>query len=228
MSGVPSTDPEVLRLAPMLISCYSVVECIVSPLWGFAADRIGMRLPMLLGLLGAGLAFLLMGFVKSLPAAFALRMLHGLFCGNASITRAYIPATGDHANMIRAYQTLSTSVAVAFCVGPLVGGMLADPVRAWPVELSGGLRELLEEYPFLLPHLFFSILAFVAFIIGYMMLEETKVAASVDGGVAQTETETATETRQESKSCTEKETETKQEKQSCLPTRRLGLVLLAM
>src|ERR1700678_2093106 len=74
----------------LLMSVYSLMQFLFSPLWGQISDRIGRRPIILVSLLGASCAHMGFAFAGSFWALVAARILAGVFGGNLSTAMAYI------------------------------------------------------------------------------------------------------------------------------------------
>ena len=64
----------------LLMSIYSAVQCLASPLWGRLSDRIGKKPILLFSLAGTSLSYLWFAFAPDLPHLFYSRAMAGL-CG---------------------------------------------------------------------------------------------------------------------------------------------------
>lgn len=168
--GTSSDDPRVANVVGMLIGIYPVCEVLFSVFWGALSDRVGRRSALLVGLGGSVLAPILMGFARSLPMAFAARMLDGFFCGNVGITKTYLGEIADHTNEARAFSFLALCFSMGLLIGPLIGGNLVDPA-SWAPSIFGG--TVFETYPYLLPNISYASLAALAWLLGLFSLEET-------------------------------------------------------
>lgn len=71
----------------------------------------------------------------------------------------------------------ATDLAVPFVwsigtiIGPMVGGLFADPHESYPDLFPAG--SLFERFPYLLPNLICAGMLFVSIVLGYFLLEET-------------------------------------------------------
>ena len=62
----------------VLITSFSLLQLLVSPLWGSLSDRIGRRPVLLIGLSGYGASFIVFGFANHLWMLFAARIIAGI------------------------------------------------------------------------------------------------------------------------------------------------------
>ncbi|CAJ1336716.1 unnamed protein product [Effrenium voratum] len=158
------------------IGLYSLCEIVFSPLWGMAADNIGRRPVLLIGIAGTAIAPILLGLGQSLPLVFAFRALGGFFCGNQAILRTYLGEIADKNNEARAFSILVLCFVVGMMAGPFLGG-LAFPARWAPQVFEG---TLFAQHPVLLPNLLFGASTAIVCIIGFLWLEETLPSKQVD------------------------------------------------
>src|SRR5688572_31929924 len=74
----------------LLLTSYSVMQLIFSPVLGRLSDRHGRRPVLFLSVIGTGIGFLLMGAATTLWMLFVGRILDGITGGNISTAQAYI------------------------------------------------------------------------------------------------------------------------------------------
>lgn len=169
--GVKRGDPRVANWVSILVGSYSVCEVLFSGLWGMLSDRIGRRPVLLVGIAGSAVAPVLFGLSQSLPAALAARLLDGFFCGNVGVTRTYLGELTDPSNEAHAFGMIALCFSIGAFIGPLLGGMLSDPMSWAPAAFSG---TIFEQFPYLLPNLVYACVAVLALLVGVFSLEETR------------------------------------------------------
>jgi len=167
---VSPQSPEVATTAALLIGVYSLLEVMVSPLWGMLADMVGRRPCLLVGLAGSVIAPILLGFSKSIVMAFAARALDGFFCGNMVVTKTYLGELVDEKSEARGFSLLAFCFSLGLILGPAMGGQLVYPA-SWAPNLFAG--TIFDECPFLLPNLVFAIFAAISWCIAAFCIEET-------------------------------------------------------
>lgn len=110
----------------MLITAWAVAQFAASPFWGLAADRIGRKPVLVVGLFGYTLAFLGMALARSYEMLLAARIVGGL------ISASVLPSAQAIAADLSAPEERSTVMGrmgagfgLGFLVGPAAGGALA-------------------------------------------------------------------------------------------------------
>lgn len=76
--------------AGLLISAFSLAECLSGMLWGALSDRLGRKPILLSGCLGTTLSLLLIGFSSNFWMALAARAIGGLLNGNIGIIQTVV------------------------------------------------------------------------------------------------------------------------------------------
>lgn len=111
----------------LLMSIYSLLQFIFSPIWGQLSDRYGRRPIILFSLLGAALSHMSFAFASSLTGLMIARGMAGLFGGNISTAMAYIADITDEQNRSKGMGLVGAAFGLGFLCGPLIGGFFAGP-----------------------------------------------------------------------------------------------------
>jgi DHA1 family tetracycline resistance protein-like MFS transporter len=124
----------------LLLTSYSVMQLIFSPLLGRLSDNYGRRPVLFLSIVGTGIGFLVMGFATSLWMLFAGRILAGITGGNISTAQAYIADITTPENRARGMGLFGAAFGLGFIFGPAIGGIMGWwlGIRA-PVIFAGAL-----------------------------------------------------------------------------------------
>lgn len=115
-----------LSLTGLIVGVYSAVNLLGNLGAGFWTDRIGRKVPLLVGLSVAGLSLLTYSVVRSPAELIAARILHGI--GAALISPASLAALGDMADPCRRGRTMAL-YGIAFGTAGLLGPPLSGLVR---------------------------------------------------------------------------------------------------
>jgi len=114
-----------LWILGLLIALGGAMQMISAPLVGLAADRWGIRRPIIGSVLNTLLGFATMSwatFQQNLPLLFAGRAISGLTSGNQGVLQAAISYQFPSAERGRWLGYLTAAGSVAFILGPLVSG----------------------------------------------------------------------------------------------------------
>ncbi|KAH8898636.1 MFS general substrate transporter [Thozetella sp. PMI_491] len=171
----PSLDAaEIAKQAGYLTAVFAAAQCLTSMWWGRAADhpRLGRKRVLVIGLVGSTISALGMGFSTSLSAAFFFRFLAGSLNGNIGVLRTMVSEVVDDKRYVpsRAFLLLPMCFNVGVIIGPLLSGVLADPIHSLPGlfgpgSFFGGVDGVgwLRAFPYALPNLLCaSVLAMAA------------------------------------------------------------------
>jgi DHA1 family tetracycline resistance protein-like MFS transporter len=129
-----STSPATRTLVlGAVLAVYPLAQFVGSPILGALSDRFGRR-PVLLASLAASTAFYgllaLALHLRSLPLLVLACLLAGLSEANIAIAQSAIADVSAAADRGRLFGYVYLSSSLAYVVGPLGGGKLADPALA--------------------------------------------------------------------------------------------------
>lgn len=125
---VKSVDPGKAEIHnAFMLSIYSAVSFLLSPIWGGLSDRIGRRPIILTGVLGFAASFLLFGLASdNLGLMYASRVLGGLFSGAVtSVIVAYVADVTPPEQRTKGMGLVGMSIGLGFTFGPAFGGFLS-------------------------------------------------------------------------------------------------------
>jgi len=151
---------------------FAAAQLCTAMLWGRFSDYGGRKTVLLLGLSGTALSCLGFGFSTTFWQAMVFRMLGGALNGNVGVMRTMISEiVMEKKYQSRAFLLLPMTANIGTIIGPILGGLLADPASNYP-GWFGGIPWLLK-FPYAPPNLlsaFFLASAALAVLFG---LEET-------------------------------------------------------
>ena len=111
-------------LVGLLGSLYAAAQFVGGPFLGGLSDRAGRRLVLLLCLLGASLAYLLLGLADSLPLLAAAVALAGLAGATLATAQAYIADVTPPEDRARGLGIVGAAFGLGLVTGPALGGLL--------------------------------------------------------------------------------------------------------
>lgn len=109
----------------LLMMSYSAMQVVFAPVWGKISDSVGRRPILLMSILGTGLAFLILGFARTLAMLFVGRLFAGLCGANISTAAAYIADSTSEENRAKGMGMIGAAFGLGFVCGPALGGMLS-------------------------------------------------------------------------------------------------------
>ena len=175
-------DSAISHQAGVLLGSFTAAQIITSILWGRAADQpgVGRKLVLNIGLIGTGFGCIGVGFSRSYHQAVAWRVLSGAINGTVGSARTMLAETVDKRWHPRAFLLLPAAFNVANVAGPILGGMLVDPVSSYPHLFGpdstfGGPNgvQWMTRYPYALANLLSTALLFMEAVLVTMCLDET-------------------------------------------------------
>ncbi|RDX56894.1 MFS general substrate transporter [Lentinus brumalis] len=150
-------------------SSFAVAQVISIYQWAKLSDVIGRRPIVLLGIFGIGLATLFMGVSTTLSGVLFARSLGGLFSGNVAVIHSVLGEITDSTNQATAFPLYGLCWPLGGVIGPLMGGLLSNPAT----KFSMFDIELFRRYPYLLPCITATSIAWAGCVYGYFYLTET-------------------------------------------------------
>lgn len=139
--------------------------------WGRAADRFGRKPILVYSMLGVSICTALFGLSKTLWQMIMFRCMAGVFAGTILTIRTMISENSTARTQARAFSLFAFSGNLGIFVGPLIGGVLAEPATAYP-SVFGKVR-FFQEYPYVLSTSVVGLVGLSAVIACALFLKET-------------------------------------------------------
>lgn len=163
----------------LIESLFSITQTIVLIYWGRLADRVGRRPVLIWSLAGMCIGPALFGLATSLWQMILFRCVAGVFSGSTLIIRTMIFDHSTPQTQAKAFSWFAFAGNIGLLLGPIIGGVLADPAEQYP-SLFGG-WPFLVKYPYAAPGFAISFIAATGVITSLLFLEETLDKDSAGG-----------------------------------------------
>ncbi|KAI0384980.1 MFS general substrate transporter [Hypomontagnella monticulosa] len=173
------SDAQISNQAGILQGAFTGAQVLTAFLWGKAADAswCGRKRVLLIGLLGTAVSCLGYGFAATFAWAVFWRAVGGGINGTVGVIRTMIAEiTVERKYQSRAFLILPISFSVANTLGPLIGGLLADPTTTLPRFFGEGAVwgfSWIQKYPYALPSVLNAITLTITTLLVFFALEET-------------------------------------------------------
>ncbi|KAK2467032.1 hypothetical protein APHAL10511_001290 [Amanita phalloides] len=168
---VADDDPSRIGLYSGIVeSSYAIVQLCSIFQWVKLSNIVGRRPVIICGPIGLALTTLCFGLSKTYVQILVSRCLGGIFSGNAAVVLSALGEVTDSTNQALAFPIFGLCWPLGGIIGPLIGGALAKPADRFPKFLD---IPFMRQYPYFLPCLVTSLIAFVAYMTAYFFLHET-------------------------------------------------------
>jgi MFS family permease len=108
----------------LLMSAYSFMQFVFSPMWGKLSDKHGRRPILLFCLAGEAISYLLFAQAENLTFLFLARLLSGFFGASISTASAYISDITPANERSKGMALIGAAFGLGFLFGPAIGGGL--------------------------------------------------------------------------------------------------------
>ncbi|KAI0837755.1 major facilitator superfamily domain-containing protein [Hypoxylon sp. FL0890] len=165
-------EGEIGTRAGMITSAFFIAQMFSNPLWSILSNRIGRKPCLVLGLLGTAVSMIFFSLAPSLSWAIVFRSLCGVMNGNNPIARTVVGELSEVTGVgkAQAFSLFGFCLAGGWMVGPLIGGLLADPMRHWGFP---GPLGVFEYHKWLFPCAFVASYNTIVAILACLFLDET-------------------------------------------------------
>ncbi|KAL1999153.1 hypothetical protein VTN02DRAFT_4962 [Thermoascus thermophilus] len=180
-------DATIAAQAGLLQGGFTAAQFLTAVVWGRLADSaaVGRKRVLLVGLLGTCVSCVGFGFSSGFGPALVFRVLGGVLNSNVGVMRTMIAEiVVEKKYQSRAFLLLPMCFNVGVIVGPILGGILADPVRSYPSllgpgSLLGGKDGVwwMRRWPYALPNVLSALFILVAAVAVFLGLDETHETA---------------------------------------------------
>lgn len=126
----------------LLVSVYSAMQLVFSPILGRLSDRFGRRPVLLVSILGSLLSQVGYSFANSVETLLMARAVAGMCGANISAAQAYIADVTDDKSRTPAMGMLGAALGMGFVFGPTLGGLLGGKSASLPFLVAAGLSAI--------------------------------------------------------------------------------------
>ncbi|KAL3424253.1 major facilitator superfamily transporter [Phlyctema vagabunda] len=172
-------DSVIASQAGIMQGAFAAAQLLTAMLWGRISDRSGRKSVLLIGLFGTTASVLGFGFSTSFWQALIFRMMGGALNGNVGVMRTMISEiVKDKKYQSRAFLLLPMCANVGIIIGPVLGGLLANPASTYPKLFRG--VAWLKKFPYAPPNLLNAFFLGSAACAVFFFLKETHETFSQD------------------------------------------------
>lgn len=123
----------------LVMTAYSGMQFLFSPLWGRLSDRVGRRPVLLVSIAANAVAMLLFAASSTLTLFFLARAFAGMANANIGTAQAYVADIMPGEDRARGMGLVGAAIGMGFVLGPAIGGLLAPLGNAAPALVAAGL-----------------------------------------------------------------------------------------
>ena len=182
----PQLDDSAISFqAGVLQGVFTAAQIFTGVLWGRVADQpwAGRKRVLLIGLTGQALACVGVAFAQSYRTAAVWRCLGGAVNATVGGARTALAEATEKKYHSRTFLLLPLAFNIANIFGPILGGLLSDPVKTYPGLMGknstfGGADGVgwLRKYPYAAPNLLCALLLLGDAVIIWLGLRETLIS----------------------------------------------------
>lgn len=167
-------DSTIAAQAGLMASSFTGAQFLTAMMWGRVSDsdRGGRKLVLLIGLFGTAISCLGFGFARTFHQAMFFRTLGGALNGNIGVMRTMVSEiVQEKKYQSRAFLLFPMCFNVGVIIGPILGGLLADPAGSYP-KLFGDVA-FFKKYPYAPPNILSAFFLMSATLGVFFGLKET-------------------------------------------------------
>jgi MFS family permease len=161
---------EVGYYVSLMLTMSNIGQVFAYPAWGYAAERIGRRTCLIIGIFLSLTALNLMGFANSYTEACVAVVMIGCVVCTEVCVKTIIGELTDSSNRYKGFSYLGLILGAAHIVAPIVTGLIYDPAK-----VLGGMYDTAfwAAHPMLLPLMICMLFDLVALTCVVFILKET-------------------------------------------------------
>lgn len=176
------SDDIIAHQAGVLLGSFTAAQIVTSILWGRCADQpmVGRKMVLQIGLIGTGFGCIGVGFSKTYGQAVFWRLMSGAINGTVGSARTMVAEVTPKPWHPRAFLLLPAAFNVANVFGPILAGLLSDPLVNLPHLFAKGSTfggdtgvTWMATYPYAMANCISTIFLWGEAILVHFTLEET-------------------------------------------------------
>ncbi|ETN37205.1 uncharacterized protein HMPREF1541_08195 [Cyphellophora europaea CBS 101466] len=180
-----SSDADISFQSGVLLGVFTAAQIFTGIIWGRVADSPGWgrKRVLMVGLVGQGISCLGVAFSGSFTTAVVWRGLGGAVNATVGGARTALSEATEKRYHSRTFLILPLAWNVANIFGPMVGGVLSDPVLNYPGlfgagSVFGGADGVgwMTSWPYAAPNIFSALVCFADAALIFLGLRETLVS----------------------------------------------------
>ncbi|HVS52739.1 MAG TPA: TCR/Tet family MFS transporter [Opitutaceae bacterium] len=125
-----------------LVSIFSLMQFIASPILGSLSDRFGRRRIILISTAGSAIDYVIMANAPNLSWMFVARMISGITAGVLATANAYLVDVTPPEKRAQSFGLLGAAFGLGFVIGPALGGLLGKFDLRLPFWFAAGCAAL--------------------------------------------------------------------------------------
>ncbi|TVY65555.1 putative membrane protein, partial [Lachnellula suecica] len=168
------SDSVIVTQAGFIASGFTGAQFLTGMIWGRLSDseKVGRKMVLLVGLLGTSVSCLGFGFSQTFWQAMVFRTISGAFNGNVGVMRTMVSEiVQEKKYQAKAFIIFPMCYNIFVIIGPVLGGLLANPAENYP-DLLGHIGWL-KKYPYAPPSLLAAIILLCSAIAIFLGMAET-------------------------------------------------------
>lgn len=174
--NLPDTD--IGFYSGLIESLFSATQMVVLIGWGRLADRLGRKPILVTTLIGTAVGPALFGVARTLPQMVIFRCLAGIFSGSSLVIRTMVSEHSTPKTQARAFSWFAFAGNLGIFIGPILGGVLAEPAHQYPRVFKN--LQFFEDYPYALPGFVTGFISATSALSSALLLKETLKANKTD------------------------------------------------